>query len=541
MTPGRADARRSCSPRSTCCGTAASAPTSRAQTETHAEVGDKANDAIRVERRRPARAGASARAATSASPSAAGSSTPARRRGRINTDFIDNSAGVDTSDHEVNIKILLDQVVANGDLTEKQRNDLLASMTDEVGDAGAASTTTSRTSRWPTPRSRRRSCCTCTRTGSGGWSAQGLLDRELEVLPSRKEVAARLRAQGRGSRCPSWRCCSPTPRSCWPTSCSATDLADDPFLRNDLFSYFPTHDAADLPRADGDPPAAPRDHRDPGGQRPRQRRRHDVLPPALGGDRRHRRRAGAGELRGAGDLRLAGADRRDRLLRQQDRRRGADPDAARDAHAGRAGVAVAGQQPAAADGQRGAPSTSSAWSPSRSSPRCPSCSAAARPTRSRRGATRLVEQGRARGARGAGGGRCRRRTRCSTSSRPPSATTSTRSRSPACTSRSASGSGCPRWSPGSSRCRATTAGRRWRARRCATTCTPCTPSSPPRCWPAPSPSSRRRCGSPTGRRATRRGGRRAVGTLEEICSDEHADLARLSVGLRVVRTLLSTP
>ncbi len=54
--------------------------------------------------------------------------------GRINTDFIDNSAGVDTSDHEVNIKILLDRVVKDGDLTEKQRNKLLAEMTDEVAE-----------------------------------------------------------------------------------------------------------------------------------------------------------------------------------------------------------------------------------------------------------------------------------------------------------------------------------------------------------------------------------------------------------------------
>jgi glutamate dehydrogenase len=53
--------------------------------------------------------------------------------GRIYTDAIDNSAGVDSSDHEVNIKILLDDVVANGDMTEKQRNRLLAEMTDEVG------------------------------------------------------------------------------------------------------------------------------------------------------------------------------------------------------------------------------------------------------------------------------------------------------------------------------------------------------------------------------------------------------------------------
>jgi hypothetical protein len=53
------------------------------------------------------------------------------RGGRINTDFIDNSAGVDTSDHEVNIKILLDRVVADGDLTGKQRDELLEAMTDE--------------------------------------------------------------------------------------------------------------------------------------------------------------------------------------------------------------------------------------------------------------------------------------------------------------------------------------------------------------------------------------------------------------------------
>ena len=56
----------------------------------------------------------------------------ARAGGRINTDFIDNSAGVDCSDHEVNIKILLDAAIADGDLTEKQRNTLLSDMTDEV-------------------------------------------------------------------------------------------------------------------------------------------------------------------------------------------------------------------------------------------------------------------------------------------------------------------------------------------------------------------------------------------------------------------------
>ena len=54
--------------------------------------------------------------------------------GRINTDFIDNSAGVDTSDHEVNIKILLRREVAAGRLTPADRDELLASMTDEVAE-----------------------------------------------------------------------------------------------------------------------------------------------------------------------------------------------------------------------------------------------------------------------------------------------------------------------------------------------------------------------------------------------------------------------
>lgn len=57
----------------------------------------------------------------------------ALKGGLINTDFIDNSAGVDCSDHEVNIKIILDKVVKEGKLTEKKRDQVLASMTDEVG------------------------------------------------------------------------------------------------------------------------------------------------------------------------------------------------------------------------------------------------------------------------------------------------------------------------------------------------------------------------------------------------------------------------
>ncbi len=99
--------------------------------ETHAQVGDKSSDAFRVD-------GAELRCKVFAEGGNLGATQQGRiefaqKGGLIYTDAIDNSAGVDCSDHEVNIKILLGQIVEAGDLTLKQRNELLASMTDEVG------------------------------------------------------------------------------------------------------------------------------------------------------------------------------------------------------------------------------------------------------------------------------------------------------------------------------------------------------------------------------------------------------------------------
>ena len=103
----------------------------KASHETHAQVGDKASDAFRVN-------GAELRCKVLAEGGNLGCTQNGRiefaqKGGLIYTDAIDNSAGVDCSDHEVNIKILLGGIVEAGDLTLKQRNDLLASMTDEVG------------------------------------------------------------------------------------------------------------------------------------------------------------------------------------------------------------------------------------------------------------------------------------------------------------------------------------------------------------------------------------------------------------------------
>ncbi|NBC31253.1 MAG: NAD-glutamate dehydrogenase, partial [Alphaproteobacteria bacterium] len=102
----------------------------KARSESHAAVGDKANDPLRVD-------GAELRArvvgeGANLALTQLGRIEAAQRGCRLNTDFIDNSAGVDCSDHEVNIKILLGAVVRAGDLTMKQRNQVLEEMTDEV-------------------------------------------------------------------------------------------------------------------------------------------------------------------------------------------------------------------------------------------------------------------------------------------------------------------------------------------------------------------------------------------------------------------------
>jgi glutamate dehydrogenase len=102
----------------------------RATTERDADVGDRANDGVRV-------TSADLRCRVVGEGGNLGLTQLARielarRGGRLDTDFVHNAGGVSCSDHEVNIKILLDQVVANGDMTLKQRNLLLEEMTDEV-------------------------------------------------------------------------------------------------------------------------------------------------------------------------------------------------------------------------------------------------------------------------------------------------------------------------------------------------------------------------------------------------------------------------
>jgi glutamate dehydrogenase len=104
----------------------------KASEETHADAGDKANDAIRADASelRVKVVGEGGNLGLTQR----GRIEFARHGGKINTDAIDNSAGVDCSDHEVNIKILLDRLVADGALDRAGRNALLAEMTDEVAE-----------------------------------------------------------------------------------------------------------------------------------------------------------------------------------------------------------------------------------------------------------------------------------------------------------------------------------------------------------------------------------------------------------------------
>ncbi|MFC4654528.1 NAD-glutamate dehydrogenase [Rheinheimera marina] len=104
----------------------------KASDESHAEVGDRASEPVRVN-------GKEVKARMIGEGGNLGTTQRGRieyamHGGRINTDFIDNVGGVDCSDNEVNIKILLNALVSSGDMTLKQRNELLYSMTNDVAD-----------------------------------------------------------------------------------------------------------------------------------------------------------------------------------------------------------------------------------------------------------------------------------------------------------------------------------------------------------------------------------------------------------------------
>jgi len=161
----------------------------------------------------------------------------AKSGGRINTDFIDNAAGVDCSDNEVNIKILLGAVVDAGDMTGKQRDQLLASMTDEVAELVLRNNVLqvqaiSHALAYPgklldsqTAFMRR-------------LEATGRLNRELELLPD-DEVLAQRRQAGLGLYRPEIAVILAYAKMALYDDLLNADLPDDPYLYQDLIKYFP--------------------------------------------------------------------------------------------------------------------------------------------------------------------------------------------------------------------------------------------------------------------------------------------------------------
>jgi glutamate dehydrogenase len=208
----------------------------KASTEQHLAVGDKANDPLRVDGR-----DVGARVVGEGGNlgfTQKGRIEYALAGGRIYTDAIDNSAGVDCSDHEVNIKILLGVVVAAGDMTEKQRNELLAEMTDDV--ARLVLRNNYRQTQALSLAARQAPSMLGVHARLIQHLEQsGRLNRELESLPS-DEVLSERGAAGGGLVLPELAVLFAFAKIELFDALVASDLPDDDFMTRELVRYFPT-------------------------------------------------------------------------------------------------------------------------------------------------------------------------------------------------------------------------------------------------------------------------------------------------------------
>jgi len=207
----------------------------KASNESDLEVGDKANDAVRVN-------GRDLRCAVIGE----GGNLGLTQRGRIeaaragvalNTDAIDNSAGVDCSDHEVNIKILLDAVVARGDLTEGDRNSLLHEMTDEVA-AHVLEDNYRQNAVLGRARAQALILLPVHRRLIDSLEKRGLLDRGLEVIPTDAEME-QLESQGLGLSCPELCVLLSYVKIALTQDLVDSPLADESWFTRALEDYFP--------------------------------------------------------------------------------------------------------------------------------------------------------------------------------------------------------------------------------------------------------------------------------------------------------------
>ena len=162
----------------------------------------------------------------------------AQHGGRINTDFVDNSAGVDCSDHEVNIKILLNKVMRAGKLDMPARNKLLASMTDEVSDLVL------RSNYLQTQALSMMEKLSGPRLGAKQHfievlEQEGQLDRDLEGLPDDEELVDR-RNRGLGLTRPELSVLLSYSKIRLYSQLLESDIPEDPYFSNELKAYFPT-------------------------------------------------------------------------------------------------------------------------------------------------------------------------------------------------------------------------------------------------------------------------------------------------------------
>ncbi|WP_339079407.1 NAD-glutamate dehydrogenase [Pseudomonas sp. TMP9] len=203
--------------------------------ESHADVGDKANDLLRVD-------GRELRAKVVGEGGNLGMTQLGRveyglNGGKSNTDFIDNAGGVDCSDHEVNIKILLGEIVAAGDMTGKQRNKLLVEMTDAVGGLVLGNNYKQTQALSLAERLAREQVSEYKRLMSALESA-GKLDRALEFLPADDELNERT-ANGLGLTRPELAVLISYSKIDLKESLLKSQVPDDEYLAREMETAFP--------------------------------------------------------------------------------------------------------------------------------------------------------------------------------------------------------------------------------------------------------------------------------------------------------------
>jgi glutamate dehydrogenase len=207
----------------------------KASSETHADAGDKANDAVRVD-------GRELRCRVVGEGGNLGFTQRGRVEyalagGRINTDAIDNVGGVNCSDHEVNIKILLDSLVAAADMTTKQRDELLAEMTDAVAERVLYGSYT-QTQAMSLARVQAAPMIDVHARLIRHLEQVAGLDRELEFLPDEDQIAQR-RSDHQGLVAPELAVVMAYCKIHLFSLLLDSDLPEDPYLAHDLERYFP--------------------------------------------------------------------------------------------------------------------------------------------------------------------------------------------------------------------------------------------------------------------------------------------------------------